>query len=70
MNLLQATPKKYIDENVLTKFTLGHLQGIFYVYGIALNISLIVFFIELSSKLIPINKKGKRKKKLVQISSK
>jgi hypothetical protein len=46
MIYLQPTKTVY-DENELTKFTLDHLQGIFYIYIIAVSTTIVIFFIEL-----------------------
>jgi hypothetical protein len=40
--------KNVYDENELTQFTLDHLQGIFYIYLIALGLTVLIFFMEVS----------------------
>ena len=47
VELLFQDAKHNSQDEELTQFTLDHLQGIFYIYLIALGISIIIFGLEI-----------------------
>jgi hypothetical protein len=48
MHFIQDATISFEDKATLTQFTLDHLQGIFYIYGIAVLTALLIFCLELA----------------------